>query len=94
LPAVLEKRLFEIPCAFYSWFGSPPLFIQTIGLLWLGNIIYPEIYDFDINAKAQEFYRLFLDREFSMGEVEELTADSPLVPIVPKPDVMILDGEE
>jgi iron complex transport system substrate-binding protein len=92
LSAIRERRFFEIPSAFYSWFGSPPLFIQTIGLLWLGNLIYPEVYDFDINEKAREFYGLFLGRELSVSEAGELVVDIT-AQIIPKVNVMILDGE-
>lgn len=58
VPAILEGRYATAPALFHSWFNSP-LLTQIIGLPWVGNLIWPSIYDYDMIKTAQEFYDLF-----------------------------------
>ena len=39
--------------------GFPPGVQRCLGLLWLGKVLYPEDADYDLSAKAAEFYELF-----------------------------------
>lgn len=51
-----------------------------LGIYWLGNLLYPELYDYDMVEKAQEFYRLFWHYELSAEEAEQLLARSTRKP--------------
>lgn len=74
--AVKNKRVYEVPIGPYNWLDRPPSVQRVLGILWLGNIVYPEYYNFDIVAKAQEFYRLFFRYELSDDEARGLLANS------------------
>ena len=39
--------------------SSPPSVNRVLGIWWLGNLLYPELYDYDMVQVAQEYYRLF-----------------------------------
>jgi len=56
------------PALYYSWFGSPPLLPQIIGVAWLGHYIWPSVYDFDLVEVIQDFYRTFFEYEVSFDD--------------------------
>jgi len=59
LDAVKNGKVYKIPTAPYSALGNPPSVNRVMGILWLGNILYPEQYGIDIIAELQKFYELF-----------------------------------
>ena len=56
--------------------NSPPSVNRVLGVWWLGNLLYPELYDYDMIAVAQEFYSLFWHYELSEDEARTLMAHS------------------
>ena len=65
VPAIQRGSYAVTPALYHNWFGSPPLFPQTIGLMWLGNLMWPSVYDYDMVAKTKEFYNLFFNYSLS-----------------------------
>lgn len=78
LKAVRNGAVYEIPGLPYGWMSNPPSVNQILGVYWLGNLLYPELYDYDMVEKAQEFYRLFWQYELSDEEARELLSRSTL----------------
>jgi iron complex transport system substrate-binding protein len=74
--AVRNRRVYEAPIGPYNWLDRPPSVQRVLGILWLGNLVYPEYYDFDMTEKAQEFYKLFFRYALSTEEAQELMARS------------------
>jgi iron complex transport system substrate-binding protein len=72
LPAVSRGNYAVAPALYHSWFGPLSLFPQTIGLLWLGNLLWPDIYNYDMVQKTKEFYGLFFNHALSDDEAREL----------------------
>ncbi len=68
----LDKPMHLVPNAFFNWMGRPPSINQLMGVYWLGNLVYPDIYDSDVRAKAKQFYELFFDYQISDQELDEL----------------------
>ncbi|MDR0527917.1 MAG: ABC transporter substrate-binding protein [Spirochaetaceae bacterium] len=64
LPAVQKGRVYDIPQQPWNWVGRPPSINRLIGIKWLGNLLYPDIFKCDINAEAKRFYRLFYHAEY------------------------------
>lgn len=58
----------QIPCEPYCWLSSPPSVNMVLGIWWLGNLLYPQIYDYDMAAKAQEIYKLLWDHDLTEEE--------------------------
>ncbi len=56
LTAVRSGDYYEIPNLPYDWMSSPPSVNRVLGVWWLGNLLYPELYDYDMIAVAQEFF--------------------------------------
>ena len=42
-------------------------------------MLYPELYDFDMVEKTQEFYKLFWDYDLSTEQAQKLLANSTLL---------------
>lgn len=78
IKAVQDKKVFEIPAEPYNWMGRPPMVNRVIGIKWLGNLLYPEIYDYDMKSETKEFYKLFYNYDLTDAEVDELLANSTL----------------
>lgn len=76
--AVKEHRVFEVPSSPYNWMDRPPSVQRILGILWAGNLVYPELYDYDMVKKTQEYYQLFYDYQLSKKDAEELLENSTL----------------
>jgi iron complex transport system substrate-binding protein len=76
VPAVANRRVYEVPAKPYEWLNKPPSVQTALGLLWLGNLLYPDIYDFDIIEAARHFYALFWHYDLGASEAHDLMATS------------------
>ena len=48
IDAVKNGRVYKMPSLPYSWADRPPSVNRFIGLHWMANLLYPELYDIDI----------------------------------------------
>ena len=76
LKAVRERRVYEIPCRPYNVTDHPPSVCRLLGLKWLGSLIYPEVFHYDMRAETRAFYRLFFQVELTDGQINEILGDS------------------
>jgi len=58
--AVQNGRVHLIPSLPFNWFDRPPSFMRFIGLKWLMNLLYPEIYQIDMIEETRHFFNLFM----------------------------------
>lgn len=72
LKAVKNRNIYFIPKSPFSWFDRPPSFMKILGAQWLGNIVYKDIYNIDIEKRVKEFYKLFLNVSLSDNQVKNL----------------------
>lgn len=78
LRAVKSGRCYEIPAEPYCWLSSPPSMNMLLGVWWLGNLLYPEVYDYDMVFKAQEIYKTLWGYELSESGAREMLSLSTL----------------
>ena len=76
IDAVKDGEVYEIPNEPFNWFDRPPSVNRIIGVRWLGNIIYPEVFDIDIKEETKDFYKMFYHYELDDEEVEEILENS------------------
>ncbi|MCQ2418328.1 MAG: ABC transporter substrate-binding protein [Clostridia bacterium] len=76
LRAVKDGSYYEIPELPYNWMCSPPSVNRVLGIRWLGNLLYPEVYDYDMVSEAQTFFRLFWEYELSEEKAAKMLARS------------------
>jgi iron complex transport system substrate-binding protein len=78
LAAVRSGACYEVPHQPYNWISSPPSVNMVIGVWWLGNLLYPDVFDYDMVGVAQDFYKLFWGYELVAEEAEALLGNSTL----------------
>lgn len=73
LEAVRSGRYYEIPNLPYCWMSSPPSVNMVLGVWWLGQLLYPDVYnDYDVTEIAQEFYKLFYHYDLTAEEAAQM----------------------
>ncbi len=77
LRAVREGRVYRVPTEPYCWLSAPPSMNMLLGVWYLGNLLYPEIYDYDMAEKAQEIYQTLWQYDLSAEEAASMLAAIP-----------------
>lgn len=76
IKAVKNHEVYEIPNFPFSWFDRPPSVNRILGLRWLGNLLYPEVFDYDIKKEVRYFYEQFYHYQLTEEELEKLLSTS------------------
>ena len=76
LTAIRNDSYYEIPGVPYNWLSNPPSLNMILGIRWLGALLYPQYYTYDMKAEAQRFYKLMWGYTLSDAEVNALLAGS------------------
>jgi len=76
LSAIKAGRDFEIPGGPYSWIDQPPSVNQIIGVVWLANLLYPDVFRFDMVSQTRQFYQLFYHCDLTDARARALLANS------------------
>lgn len=58
LKALKNKKIFLIPENPYNYVTSPPSINKIMGVFWAAQIMYPQIFDYDLNNLEKEFNHL------------------------------------
>lgn len=84
ITAVQEDQVYEIPGIPYDWINRPPSINRIIGIKWLTNLLYPDLYPLDIDAETKAFFELY----YSM-ETDDSDLDAILVNATPKTKIAL-----
>jgi iron complex transport system substrate-binding protein len=76
IEAVKNGRVYRMPDQPYSWADRPPSVNRFIGLHWMANLLYPELYDIDIVDVAIDYYKVMYHVDISRADMEGLLVDS------------------
>lgn len=78
LTAISTGKYYEVPGSPYSWLSGPPSMNMILGVWWLGNLVYPEIYDYDMSEMTQEIYKTLWNYDLAAEETAALLGNSTL----------------
>jgi len=78
--AVRKKRVYLSPHLPFGWFDYPPGPNRLLGLLWLSEILYPDLFRHDYPREIAEFHRRFYHQEPSAAQVAKLLAEPGVAP--------------
>ena len=78
--AVRKKRVYLSPHLPFGWFDYPPGANRLIGLEWLAEILYPQLFRFDLKRDTAEFYRRFYHQEPTAAQLDTLLAEPGVAP--------------
>ena len=76
LGAVARGEFYKTPSGPYGWLSSPPAVQRYLGMLWLGELLYPEYTAYDLQEKVTEYYKLFYGCDLTDAMYQDLIADS------------------
>ena len=57
--AVAQGNFYKTPTGPYGWLSSPPAVQRYLGMLWLGELLYPEYTEYDLQEEVTAYYKLF-----------------------------------
>lgn len=81
ITAVKDGRVYAMPNLPWAWCDRPPGVNRIIGLEWVCNLLYPDIYQIDIVERTQEFFKVMLNVEISRDQALDVLGDSyPPIP--------------
>lgn len=72
--AVASGNYYETPYGPYGWLSSPPAVQRYLGMLWLGQLLYPEYVQYDLQTEITEYYKLFYGCELTGEMYQDLMA--------------------
>jgi len=74
LTAIEQGNYYQVPSEPWTWLNNPPTVNQILGLQWLPRLLYPHLFEDDLQEVVTEYLRLFYGYELSDEEYERLTA--------------------
>lgn len=80
LRAVKDGRVYAMPNTPFSWMDRPPSVNRFLGLQWVANLLYPEVYAVDIRTVTREFYDLFYSVKLTDDQLDDLLKNAGGVP--------------
>jgi iron complex transport system substrate-binding protein len=76
ISAIKTGRFYEVPNGPYNWMGRPPSVNRVLGVKWLSNLLYPDIFKYDMASETREFYKLFYHCDVTDAQIEALLSKS------------------
>lgn len=76
--AVKTGAVYEVPEAPYNWLDRPPSVQRILGIRWLGNLLYPDVFQYDMVQETRTFYDLFFHYDLTETEAKALLAHSTM----------------
>ena len=74
--AISAGTYYEAPYGPYGWLSSPPAVQSYLGMLWLGDILYPEYVSYDLREEVTQYYKLFYGCELTADMYNSLVENA------------------
>ena len=76
IKAVKDGHVYQTPALPYNWIDRPPSVIRVLGVKWLGNLMYPDIFQYNIYDEAKEFFSTFFNMNLTDAQLDNILAES------------------
>lgn len=76
IQAVESGQVYEIPYGPYDWINRPPSVLRLLGVKWLAGVLYPDLYQIDINQETAKFMKLFFRVEPASAEIDKMLVNA------------------
>ncbi len=70
--AVRVGNCYEVPALPYNWLSEPPSINMLVGIWWLGKLVYPQYYTYNLEEVVKEYYSLFWSYNLTDAELETM----------------------
>jgi iron complex transport system substrate-binding protein len=72
--AVKDREVYEVPQYPFCWIDRPPSVNRILGIRWIANLLYPDIFHDDMRAVTRQFYSEFYHWQLSDSELDRILA--------------------
>ncbi|MDR3764477.1 MAG: ABC transporter substrate-binding protein [Acidobacteriota bacterium] len=72
--AVRNHAVFETPQYPFCWIDRPPSANRIIGIKWLANLFYPELFHYDMRRETRDFYEKFYQVKLTEQQLNDILA--------------------
>lgn len=79
IAAVKKHMIYQVPWRPFGWIDRPPGVNRLIGYVWLAHLLYPDVFRFDVNAIAREYFKIFFHYDMSEVEANEILNPQPSI---------------
>lgn len=76
LRAIKSGNIYEVPSAPFSWFDRPPSANMILGVKWTAQILYPDLFHYDLKEETKRFYKLFYFCDLTDAQLDDLLSRS------------------
>jgi iron complex transport system substrate-binding protein len=76
IQAVKNKRVFAMPNIPWAWCDRPPGVNRLIGIHWIANLLYPDVYNVDMVQITQKFFKTMFQKDVSEQAVKGILGSS------------------
>jgi iron complex transport system substrate-binding protein len=76
IEAVKTGRVYAMPNEPWAWCDRPPGVNRIIGIHWIANLLYPDIYDVDMKEIVKEYFKVMYQVDIDDDIVLELLGNS------------------
>ena len=74
ITAVRNREVYETPQYPFCWIDRPPSVNRIIGIKWLANLFYPDVFHYDMRAETRRFYSEFYHWQLTDSELDRILA--------------------
>ncbi len=75
--AVKNNKVYQIPFQPFGWFDRPPGTNRIMGAIWTAELLYPDVYHFDLNKITREYFDIFYHHSLTDNELAEVLHPNP-----------------
>jgi iron complex transport system substrate-binding protein len=72
--AVRNHQVYETPQYPFCWIDRPPSVNRIIGIKWLANLFYPELFQYDMRNETRQFYETFYHVKVTDAQLDQILA--------------------
>ena len=70
IKAVQNRQVYLVPLGVYRW--GPPNHESPLMWMWLGEILHPDLFDFDLRSEIKDFYQEMYDYDLSEEQIDNI----------------------
>lgn len=74
--AIKNRKYYEVPLGPYNWMGFPPSVQRYLGMIWLAQLLYPEVARYDVYQEVSRYFDLFYHCDITVEQYKRLVANS------------------
>lgn len=70
--AIANGRVYEVPYKPFNFLDRPPSINRLIGLKWLGNLLYPHVFDYNVREETKKFFKTYYRIVLTEEQVDDI----------------------